>query len=99
MYIQKHSAIHIPLLFKGTQMVEKALLDSGAMENFLDTRTVQRLKLATYALKELRYVYNVDGSNNKAGQITHSCQLELTYGGKNMKQQFFISDLGQDRAL
>jgi len=60
---------------------------------------VHRLKLATHVLKEPQYVYNVDGSNNKAGQITHSCQLELKYNGKNMKQQFFISDLGQDRAL
>jgi len=60
---------------------------------------VHRLKLTTHTLKEPRYVYNVDGSNNKAGQITHSCQLELTYGGKNMKQQSFISDLGQDQAL
>ena len=60
---------------------------------------MHRLKLTTHTLKEPRYVYNVDGSNNKAGQITHSCQLELTYGGKNMKQQSFISDLGQDQAL
>ena len=99
MYIQRISAIHVPLLFKGTQTVEKVLLDSGATENFLDIRTVHRLKLDTHTLKEPRYVYNVDGSNNKAGQITHSCQLELTYGGKNVQQQFFISDLGQDQAL
>jgi len=99
MYIQRISAIHVPLLFKGTRTVEKALLDSGATENFLDNKTVHRLKLATHALKEPRYIYNVDGSNNKAGQITHSCQLELTYNGKNIQQQFFVSDLGQDRAL
>jgi len=80
-------------------MVEKALLDSGATENFLDIRTVHRLKLATHILKEPQYIYNVDRLNNKAGQITHSCQLELTYGSKNMQQQFFISDLGQDQAL
>ena len=65
-------------------MVEKALLDSGATENFLNTRTVHRLKLTTHTLKEPQYIYNVDGSNNKAGQITHSCQLELTYSGKNV---------------
>jgi len=99
MYIQRISAIHVPLLFKGTQMVEKALLDSGTTENFLNTRTVHRLKLDTYALKEPRYVYNVNGSNNKAGQITHSCQLELMYNGKRVQQQFFVSDLRQDRAL
>jgi len=99
MYIQRISAIHVPLLFKGTQMVKKALLDSGATENFLDTKTVHRLKLATHTLKEPRYMYAVDGLNNKAGQITHSCQLELTYNDKKIQQQFFISDLGQDRAL
>ena len=99
MYIQKKSAVHIPLLFKGTKKVEKALLDSGATENFLDTRTVDCLKLTTYPLNEPQHIYNIDGSNNKAGQITHACNLELTYGEKNTKQQFFISDLGQDQAL
>jgi predicted aspartyl protease len=99
MYIQRKSAIHIPLLFKGTRTVEKALLDSGATENFLDRRTVARLKLATQQLKDPRLVYNVDGSNNKAGQITHECRLKLNYGDKELEQRFFVSDLGTDRAL
>jgi hypothetical protein len=34
-------------------MVEKALLDSGATENFLDRRMVARLKLPTKQLKDL----------------------------------------------
>jgi hypothetical protein len=99
MYIQRKSAIHVPLLFKGTRTVEKALLDSGATENFLDKRTVARLKLPIKQLKDPRWVYNVDGSNNKAGQITHECQLKLSYGGKELEQRFFVSDLGIDRAL
>jgi hypothetical protein len=52
MYIQQKLAIHVPLLFKGTQTVEKALLDSGATENFLDRRTVARLKLPIKQLKD-----------------------------------------------
>jgi hypothetical protein len=80
-------------------MVEKALLDSGAMEIFLDRRTVARLKLPTKQLKDPRWVYNVDGSNNKAGQITHECQLKMNYGGKELEQRFFVSDLGVDQAL
>jgi hypothetical protein len=99
MYIQRKLAIHVPLLFKGTRTVEKALLDSGATENFLDRRTVARLKLPVKQLKDPRWVYNVDGSNNKAGQITHECQLKLNYGGKELEQRFFVSDLGVDRAL
>src|ERR1700730_15071186 len=99
MHIQWKSAIHVSLLFKGTRTVEKALLDSGAMENFLDRRTVARLKLPVKQLKDPRWVYNVDGSNNKARQITHECQLKLNYGGKELEQRFFVSDLEVDRAL
>jgi hypothetical protein len=99
MYIQWKSAIHVLLLFKGTQTVEKALLDSGATENFLDRRTVARLKLPIKQLKDPRWVYNVDGSNNKAGQIMHECQLKLNYGAKELEQRFFVSDLGVDQAL
>jgi hypothetical protein len=79
--------------------VEKALLNSGATENFLDRRMVARLKLPMKQLKDLQWVYNVDGSNNKAGQITHECQLKMNYGGKELEQRFFVSDLGADHAL
>jgi hypothetical protein len=60
---------------------------------------VARLKLPIKQLKNPRWVYNVDGSNNKAGQIMHECQLKLNYGGKELEQRFFVSDLGADRAL
>ena len=60
---------------------------------------VARLKLPTKQLKDPQWVYNVDGSNNKAGQITHECQLKMNYGGKELEQRFFISDLEADRAI
>jgi hypothetical protein len=52
MYVSKKNALEIPFDFK-TYMgggKEKALIDSGAMENFIDYKTVKQLKLGTKKL-------------------------------------------------
>ena len=70
------------MYFKGAKKVEMALLDSGAMENFLDYRTVQKLKIETMKLSQPRRVFNIDGTENKAGNISTTCFMPITYGGK-----------------
>ena len=54
---------------------EYALLDSGATENFMDERMVQRLGIGRRAMKVPRRVFNVDGTENKCGTLTHYCLL------------------------
>ena len=76
-----------------------ALLDSGATENFLDYCTVQKLKIKTTKLPQPRQVFNIDGTENKAGNISTTCTIPITYTGKQMKQTFYISDLGEDQAI
>ena len=82
-----------------TQKTEFALLDSGATENFLDPRTVERLRIPIRKLPEPRIIYNIDGTLNKAGSITHRAQLQVTFGKETRTIDFFITDLGQDRAV
>ena len=48
-------------------MVEKALLDSGAMENFLDHHTIKRLRIPTQPLEQPIRLTNVDRTTNQAG--------------------------------
>ena len=50
---------------------ETGLLDTGATESFIDHKTVARLRLGTQKLVIPRPVFNVDGSANKHGTITH----------------------------
>jgi hypothetical protein len=53
MYVRKTNALEIPFDFQ-TYMVkaeEITLVDSGAMENFIDKETVKRLQLGTKELK------------------------------------------------
>jgi len=48
-------------------MVKKALLDSGAMDNFIDHQTTRRLGIKTKPLEQLIRLTNVDRTTNKAG--------------------------------
>jgi predicted aspartyl protease len=53
----------------------KTLLDSGAMENLMDSRTADVLCVKKQKLLSPRKVTNADGSQNAAGMLTHYCEL------------------------
>ena len=93
------SALNIDMVMTTTQKTEFALLDSGATENFLDPRTVERLRIPIQTLSEPQIIYNIDGSLNKARSITHKAQLKVTFGKETHTVDFFITNLGQDRAV
>jgi hypothetical protein len=54
---------------------KKALVDSGATENFINWRLAKALKVQTMLLPRPRKVYNVDGMENKAGVIKQHVKL------------------------
>ena len=76
--------ITFPLMYYQGQAEEEALLDSGATENFIDHSTVKRLRLGTKLLNFQRPVYNMDGTLNKHGTITHACDLIVKQGHKTV---------------
>jgi len=63
---------------------EIALLDTGATENFIDPQTVACLCLGTKKLPHKRTVYNVDGTLNHNGAVTHACDLIVSRGNKKI---------------
>ena len=65
------------LYTKRGEAAETALLDSGASENFLDLKTFEPLGLGKQQLETPRPVFNVDGTRNKAGLLTHFCNLTV----------------------
>ena len=78
-YISKVNSIRIkfPLThYRGTAE-EWALLDSGATENFINAKTVIKMRLGTQKLAIRRPVYNVDGSPNRNGIITHAVDVTI----------------------
>jgi hypothetical protein len=77
---------------KGTAE-ESALVDSGAMENFMDRQLVERIKLGTQRLDQPIKLWNIDGTFNTTGQITHFLDLLVTRGNKKVKQRFYVMGL------
>ena len=77
MYISEKSSINMPFTFSCARRMaeETALVDSGAMEDFMDKRMVTRLRIGRRPMKQPCWVFNVDGSENKNGTLTHYCVL------------------------
>ena len=44
-------------------------------------------------------IFNINGTLNKAGSITHKCQLKIQFNHIDKIVDFFVMDLGQDRAI
>ena len=54
------------------------------------------MKIGRRPLVKAIKLYNVDGTENKQGEMTHQCQLRIKYNGKEDLQDFYITNLGKD---
>ncbi len=76
-----------------------ALLDSGATENFIHPCMVKKMKLQTQLLRKPQQVKNVDGSPNKAGEVTEVAILEIHRKGYRGKHAFFVAEVDHNKIL
>ena len=60
---------------------KKALVDSGATDNFIHPAFAKRLGLSMTLLEKPKWIYNIDNTSNKSGSITHSLELKVTTKG------------------
>jgi hypothetical protein len=85
------------LIAKRAEVV--ALIDLGATENFLNLTYTKWLRLPIKRLENPRKLYNVDGIENKAGELQYYTDLETQTGTTSAKLHFFLSDLGEHKAI
>ena len=71
-------------------------MDFGATDNFIHPRLIRRLALGTQKLECSRKIWNINGTNNKAGRITEYVDLSVQTGTKQNKMRFLITDLGHE---
>jgi hypothetical protein len=95
------NALKISITFRHqrTTVAGRALIDSGAMENFIDYQTAVQWRLNTKDLWCPHKVYNVDGTENQEGIISKSCVLCVRWGEQQIAQWFYVTNLGQDRVI
>src|SRR5215471_2214135 len=76
-----------------------ALLDCGATGLFINEEYVEREGINTKRLSTPTPVYNVDGTPNKAGPITHVADLILRYKGHEERTTFAVTKTGTDNII
>ena len=59
-----------------------SLVDSGATDNFIHPRTVRQLRLGTSLLDKPKKLFNVNDTQNKAGNVTRYVDLSVTTNQK-----------------
>ena len=77
------------------QMDENALLDCSATGLFMDTKWAKGNFISMMKLEQPILVYNMDGTRNSIGSITHEATLIMIHKGHREKVTFEICDLGK----
>ena len=76
-----------------------ALVDSGATENFMNLTYAKWLCLPIKKMTTPRKLFNVDGTENKSGELQHYVDLQMKTGTHITTLRFFLSDLGEHKAI
>ena len=69
-------------------------VDSGATDNFIHPKLLRRLGLGSQPLERPQKIWNIVGTTNKAGALTHCVDLEFRTGDRQEVMKFLITDLG-----
>ena len=70
-----------------------------ATENFMNLQYACYLQLPIRRLPEPRKLFNVDGTQNKAGVLEYYTDLNVQTGGNCTYLCFFLLDLGENKAI
>ena len=76
-----------------------ALLDSGANATFIDKAVAEWLGLTLEALANPIRVFNVDGSCNSAGDVTHAVNLMVDFLGHREELRAEVTNLGKNSLI
>jgi hypothetical protein len=75
------------------------MVDSGATALFLDKTFAESQKMWQEPLEHPIQLYNIDGTLNEAGSITHQVSLYLCVGDSEEKQNFYITQIAPEKVI
>jgi hypothetical protein len=78
---------------------KKALVDSGATDNFMHPAFAKRMGLGLQELPTPKKIFNIDNTSNKSGMITHFLDLNVQTNGINKEMRFLVTDIGHEEIL
>ncbi|KAJ3533934.1 hypothetical protein NMY22_g7130 [Coprinellus aureogranulatus] len=94
-----HFRVRVKLRGRNRSTDTAAMVDCGATALFLDHNFVSRHRITTFPLRHSIDLFNIDGSPNTAGQITHFARLCLTVDQHEEWTDFLVTDLGGEDVI
>lgn len=77
----------------------KALIDSGAGGIFMDKSFAEKNHIRQIPLRKQIRVFNVDGTQNKVGRISHYTWIKIQIGQQHMDTRVLITGLESDNLI
>ncbi len=92
---------HIDCYLSGHKCTVKvaAMVDSGATALFMDHKYTDHHNMWKTPLDNPISLYNIDGSLNEAGSITHKIRLKVKVGNESHEHDFFVMSLGPEKVI
>jgi RNase H-like domain found in reverse transcriptase/Reverse transcriptase (RNA-dependent DNA polymerase)/Integrase zinc binding domain/Chromo (CHRromatin Organisation MOdifier) domain/Integrase core domain len=91
-----HFKVNVNLKGRNRSASVAAMVDCGATALFISKRFVKSNRIRTYLLPREIPLYNIDGSKNRAGGITHFVRLQLGVGNSDDWRELLVTDLGPE---
>jgi hypothetical protein len=91
--------LHIFIHSKSKRAETIALLDSGAMENFINIRHAYKKNLPIQQLTQERRLFNVDRTLNQAGSLKYYVDINTCTGSQITRLWYFLTKLGENQVI
>jgi hypothetical protein len=78
---------------------KKALVDSGATDNFMHPAFAKRMGLGLRELSTPKKIFNIDNTSNKSGMITHYLDLDICTNGIHKEMRFLVTNISHEEVL
>ncbi len=75
------------------------LANSGTTNNFINSQLLKRLQISYLPVPTPIKIWNVDGTLNQDGSITHYTDLQVKTGKETQILRFLITNLGRDKVI
>jgi hypothetical protein len=100
-YITRYRSMRVPVSIRTSYFMadKKALVDSGATDNFMHPAFAKRMGLGLQELPTPKKIFNIDNTSNKSGMITHFLDLNVQTNGINKEMRFLVTDIGHEEIL
>jgi Retroviral aspartyl protease len=91
-----HFKIRVVLEGRNRSALVAAMVDCGATTLFISERFVRENRVRTRPLGRKIRLCNIDGSENRVGNISRSARLQLRVGENSAWEEFMVTDLGPE---